>query len=65
VVRWYLATENALIDTLEMPLAVAWVWIYFNETPSASSFVGGIIVMAAVAGHVWQGKWARVTAAAT
>jgi drug/metabolite transporter (DMT)-like permease len=47
------ATENALITTLETPLAVAWVWVSFGETPSVSSFVGGIVVMASVAAHVW------------
>jgi glycerol-3-phosphate acyltransferase PlsY len=57
------ATGSALIDTLETLLAVARVWICFNKTPSASSFVGGIIVMAAVAGHVWQSNRARVSAA--
>jgi drug/metabolite transporter (DMT)-like permease len=50
------ATENALINTLETPLAVAWVWLCFGEAPSATSFLGGIIVMAAVAAHVWHGS---------
>jgi drug/metabolite transporter (DMT)-like permease len=27
------ATENALINTLETSLAVAWVWVCFSETP--------------------------------
>jgi hypothetical protein len=27
------ATENALINTMETPLAVAWVWVCFRETP--------------------------------
>jgi drug/metabolite transporter (DMT)-like permease len=47
------ATENALITTLETPLAVAWVWICFGEAPSGTSLAGGAIVMAAVAAHVW------------
>ncbi len=59
------ATENALINTLETPLAVAWVWLCFGETPSVTSFVGGIIVMAAVAAHVWHGNRSIVAAAAT
>jgi drug/metabolite transporter (DMT)-like permease len=50
------ATENALITTLETPLAVAWVWLSFGETPSVASLVGGVIVMAAVAAHVWHGN---------
>jgi drug/metabolite transporter (DMT)-like permease len=57
------ATENALINTLETPLAVAWVWVCFAETPSITSFVGGIIVMVAVAGHVWHSNRSRVAIA--
>lgn len=45
------ATENALIDTLEAPLAVAWMWVCFGETPSIASLTGGIVVMAAVVAH--------------
>jgi drug/metabolite transporter (DMT)-like permease len=48
------ATENALINTLETPLAVAWVWLCFGETPSVASSVGGIVVVAAVIAHVWH-----------
>jgi drug/metabolite transporter (DMT)-like permease len=54
--RLVTATENALIGTLETPLAVAWVWLCFGETPSVTSFAGGTIVMAAVAAHVWRGS---------
>jgi drug/metabolite transporter (DMT)-like permease len=31
------ATENALINTLETPLAVAWVWLCFSEAPSIAN----------------------------
>jgi drug/metabolite transporter (DMT)-like permease len=58
------ATENALINTLETPLVVAWVWVCFAEVPSGPSFVGGIIVMAAVAGHVWLSNRSRLVPAA-
>jgi drug/metabolite transporter (DMT)-like permease len=58
------ATENALINTLETPLAVAWVWLCFGEAPSATSFLGGIIVMAAVAAHVWHGNRSVLPSAA-
>jgi drug/metabolite transporter (DMT)-like permease len=57
------ATENALLNTLETPLAVAWVWACFGEAPSASSFLGGTIVLAAVAGHVWYSNRAKLAAA--
>jgi drug/metabolite transporter (DMT)-like permease len=50
------ATENALLNTLETPLAIAWVWACFGETPSVMSFAGGFIVMAAVCAQVWHGS---------
>lgn len=47
------ATENALINTLETPLAVAWVWLAFAEAPSLGAVIGGTLVIAAVAAQVW------------
>jgi drug/metabolite transporter (DMT)-like permease len=63
--RWVSATENALIGTLETPLAIAWVWVCFGETPSPTSLAGGMVVMAAVAAHVWHGNRSRLAPAAT
>jgi drug/metabolite transporter (DMT)-like permease len=63
--RWVSATENALLNTLEAPLAVAWVWLCFGEVPFGTSLVGGIIVMATVAAHVWHGNRRRVASPAT
>jgi drug/metabolite transporter (DMT)-like permease len=57
------ATENALINTLETPLAVAWVWVCFNEAPSGANLAGGIIVMVAVVGHVWHSNRSRLVPA--
>jgi drug/metabolite transporter (DMT)-like permease len=59
------ATENALITTLETPLAVAWVWVCFGEAPPGTSLVGGIIVMAAVAAHVWHSNRPGLASPAT
>jgi len=47
------ATENALLNTLEAPLAIAWVWLAFGEAPPVTSLAGGSVVMAAVAANVW------------
>jgi drug/metabolite transporter (DMT)-like permease len=58
------ATENALINTLETPLAVTWVWVCFAEVPTVTSFAGGIIVLLAVMGHVWFSSRLRFAAAA-
>jgi drug/metabolite transporter (DMT)-like permease len=45
-----LATQSALLQTLQVPLAPAWVWLGFGELPSAASCIGGAIVLGAVAG---------------
>ncbi|MDQ6436911.1 DMT family transporter [Mesorhizobium sp. LHD-90] len=50
--RFLPAIETALIGALETPLAPLWVWLAFSETPSASTLVGGLIVLAAVAVHM-------------
>jgi drug/metabolite transporter (DMT)-like permease len=59
------ATENALLNTLETPLAIAWVWICFGETPSATSVIGGTIVVAAVVAQVWYGGRSRLASQGT
>jgi drug/metabolite transporter (DMT)-like permease len=63
--RWVSATENALLNALEAPLAVAWVWLCFGETPSGTSFVGGIVVVAAVVAQVLLGNRRRLASPAT
>lgn len=44
--------ETALIGALDAPLAPLWVWIFFTETPSAVTLLGGIIVFVAVMTHI-------------
>jgi hypothetical protein len=61
--RMVFATENALINTLETPLAVAWVWVCFSEAPSVTSLVAGIIVLAASAAHVWYSNRTQIVPA--
>jgi drug/metabolite transporter (DMT)-like permease len=46
------AIETALIGSLDAPLAPLWVWLAFNETPGASTIVGGFVVFAAVGYHM-------------
>ncbi|HEY2618644.1 MAG TPA: DMT family transporter [Acetobacteraceae bacterium] len=58
--RWVSATENALLNTLEAPLAIAWVWLCFAETPSVTSLIGGGVVVAAVVAQVWYGTRSRL-----
>ncbi len=58
--RWISATENALIGTIETPLAVAWVWLCFGEAPPVTSLVGGLVVVAVVVAHFWYGNRPRL-----
>ena len=46
------AIETGLIGALDAPLAPIWVWLAFGERPSAATILGGIIVFAAVFGHI-------------
>jgi drug/metabolite transporter (DMT)-like permease len=46
------AAEATLLTALDVPLAPLWVWLVFNEVPSAYTMAGGVIVLAAVAGHI-------------
>lgn len=57
------ATENALLNTLETPLAIAWVGLCFGEIPAVTSAVGGAIVMAAVGAHVWHSSRSKAATA--
>lgn len=46
------AIETALIGAIETPLAPVWVWLFFAETPSGATLIGGTIVLVAVLGHI-------------
>jgi drug/metabolite transporter (DMT)-like permease len=49
------AAEATLLTALDVPLAPLWVWLAFNEIPSAATLIGGAIVLAAVVGHMlWE-----------
>lgn len=47
------ASNAALINVLESPLAPFWVWLAFGDVPSAATLVGGAVVLAAVVGQLW------------
>lgn len=49
------AAELALLSMVEVLLAPIWVWLVLNETASAGTFVGGAILMAAIAGNALTG----------
>ncbi|KAB0677526.1 DMT family transporter [Aureimonas leprariae] len=46
------AATSGLIVTLEIVLSPLWVWLFFDETVDAATFLGGAIVLAAVIGHL-------------
>jgi drug/metabolite transporter (DMT)-like permease len=50
------ATETALIQAIEVPLGPLWVWFAFREVPPVPTWIGGAIIMAAVAGHVYTSR---------
>jgi drug/metabolite transporter (DMT)-like permease len=47
------AAEATLLTALDVPLAPLWVWLAFSEVPSIATLIGGVIVLAAVVGHMW------------
>lgn len=48
--RMIAASRSALISCLDVPLGAFWVWLAFSETPSIATCIGGVLIMAAVAG---------------
>lgn len=49
------ATQSALFNNVETPLAPIWVWLAFGEVPPLLTCIGGAIVMLGVFGEVWFG----------
>ncbi|MEZ5912320.1 MAG: hypothetical protein R3D84_08940 [Paracoccaceae bacterium] len=41
--------ELTLLSMIEVLMAPVWVFVFLNETASPGTFVGGLIVMAAIA----------------
>jgi drug/metabolite transporter (DMT)-like permease len=46
------AAEATLIAALEVPFTPLWVWLFLGEVPAGAVLIGGIIVMAALFGHI-------------
>lgn len=49
------AAELTLLSMVEVMLAPIWVWLFLGETASAGTFVGGGVLMAAVAFNALSG----------
>ncbi|HET6161088.1 MAG TPA: DMT family transporter [Dongiaceae bacterium] len=45
------SAQAALLAAVETPLAPLWVWLAFAEVPPATTFIGGGLILAALAWH--------------
>jgi len=45
------SAQAALLGALESPLAPFWVWLAFAEVPPTATFIGGALILAALAWH--------------
>jgi drug/metabolite transporter (DMT)-like permease len=45
------SAQAALIGALESPMAPFWVWLAFAEVPPTTTFIGGALILAALAWH--------------
>ncbi len=45
------SAQAALLGALETPLAPLWVWLAFAEVPPTATFIGGGLIIAALAWH--------------
>ncbi len=46
------AADASLLVSLEVPLTPLWVWLFMNETPTAATIVGGLVVAVALVSHI-------------
>lgn len=47
------AADASLLTALEVPITPLWVWMFFGETPSPATMIGGPIVLLALFGHIF------------
>lgn len=45
------SAQAALLGAMETPLAPLWVWLAFAEVPPAATFIGGALIITALAWH--------------
>lgn len=46
------AAHAALLMALDLPMSPVWVWLAFGEQPTAMGLAGGLVVLAAIVGHI-------------
>ena len=50
------ASELALLSLAEVLLGPVWVWLFLGETATINTLVGGVVLLAAIAGNAVSGK---------
>lgn len=50
------AAELALLSLAEVLLGPFWVWLFLGETATANTLLGGLVLLAAIAGNALSGK---------
>ena len=50
------AAELALLSLAEVLLGPVWVWLFLGETASVNTLLGGVVLLAAIAGNAVSGK---------
>ena len=50
------AAELALLSLAEVLLGPVWVWLFLGETASLNTLIGGVVLMASIAGNALSGK---------
>ena len=50
------AAELALLSLAEVLLGPLWVWLFLGETASLNTLIGGMVLLAAIAGNALSGK---------
>ena len=51
--RYLPAAEASLLMLLETVFGPVWAWLLLSELPTPAAFVGGVLVLGSVAGHVY------------
>ena len=62
--RYIRAAELTLLGSAELILGPLWVWLAVNETPTATTIMGGVVIMAAIALQAFATARTRDTAPA-
>lgn len=57
--RYLPAAEVGLFTPTETVAASLWAWMFFQEAPAATTFIGGAIIVAAVLWGTWTPRGAR------